>query len=77
MNTHILKLYKIDPNQSQTEMDNLENSKNVLAKVQVNVKQLEEFLENGDDFVLLKSLNKFFDIPKDPKELKIEPEIET
>ena len=50
-------------------MDNLENSKNAIAKLQPNIKQLEEFLENGDDFILLKELNKFFDHPKDLSKL--------
>ena len=33
LNTQIIKLYQISPNQSQSDLENLENSKNTLAKI--------------------------------------------
>ena len=45
LNQKIIKFFKVDPNQSQSELENLENHKSQLNKMQVDVKMLQEYLE--------------------------------
>lgn len=59
LNTQILKIFQItnhDANQSQSELETIENHKSHLAKISVNVKGLISFLERGDDYVLMKHM---------------------
>lgn len=63
MNTQILRIYQItnqDANQSQSELETIENHKSHLAKISVNVKGLIGFLERGDEYVMLKHMAAIF-----------------